>query len=41
LEHPSVIPPYSNGEGWVMDTWWSRMPPLTTETAAVQRKGGQ
>lgn len=35
LEHPSVIPPYSNGEGWVIDTWWARMPPLNAETARV------
>ena len=35
LEHPSVIPPYSNGEGWVMDTWWARLPPLTADTAAA------
>lgn len=33
LEHPKVIPPYSSGEGWVMDTWWARMPPLTADTA--------
>ena len=41
LEHPSVIPPYSNGEGWVMDTWWARMPPLTADTAktVVQQEG--
>ncbi|MDH0382786.1 extracellular solute-binding protein [Comamonas aquatica] len=33
LAHPSIIPPYSNGEGWVMDTWWARMPPLNAQTA--------
>ncbi|MGN1055543.1 MAG: ABC transporter substrate-binding protein, partial [Comamonas sp.] len=33
LEHSGVIPPYSSGEGWVMDTWWARMPPLTAATA--------
>ena len=26
LAHSSVIPPYSSGEGWVMDTWWARVP---------------
>ena len=44
LAHPKVIPPYSSGEGWVMDTWWARMPPLTAETApaasAVAAQGG-
>ena len=41
LEHPPVIPPYSSGEGWVMDTWWARMPPLTAATApaAMQQEG--
>ncbi len=24
LAHPSVLPPYSTGEAWVMDTWWSK-----------------
>lgn len=24
LERPQVLPPYSNGEGWVMDTWWAK-----------------
>ncbi|MNY84706.1 Heme-binding protein A precursor [compost metagenome] len=38
LEHPQVIPPYSNGENWVIDTWWARMPPLTAETAPVVLK---
>ena len=33
LALPSVAPPYSNGEGWVMDTWWARQPPLTAQTA--------
>jgi microcin C transport system substrate-binding protein len=33
LAHPSVVPPYSNGEGWVIDTWWAHMPPLTVDTA--------
>lgn len=33
LGHPGTVPPYSNGEGWVMDTWWARLPPLTAETA--------
>lgn len=26
LAVPSVVPPYSSGEGWVMDTWWARSP---------------
>ena len=30
---PSIIPPFSNGEGWVMYTWWARMPPLNAQTA--------
>lgn len=34
LAHPAVIPAYSSGEGWVMDTGWARMPPLNAETAA-------
>ncbi len=36
LAHPQVIPPYSSGEGWVMDTWWARMPPLNADTAKNQ-----
>lgn len=41
LEHPQVIPPYSSGEGWVMDTWWARKPPLTAATAqpAIKQEG--
>ncbi|MBQ0132602.1 MAG: ABC transporter substrate-binding protein [Comamonas sp.] len=35
LAHPSAIPPYSSGEGWVMDTRWARTPALTADTAAA------
>ncbi len=24
LERPSAMPPYASGEGWAMDTWWSK-----------------
>lgn len=24
LEHPAVVPPYTSGELWVVDTWWAR-----------------
>ena len=42
LAYPQVVPPYSNGEGWVMDTWWARTPALTTDTAAATiSQGGQ
>ena len=42
LEHPAQIPPYSTGEEWVMDTWWTRMPPLTADRAGTALKqGGQ
>ena len=33
LERPQVAPPYVNGEPWVIDNWWARMPPLTKDTA--------
>jgi microcin C transport system substrate-binding protein len=23
---PAIVPPYSSGEGWVMDTWWAKQP---------------
>lgn len=36
LERPPVVPPYSSGEGWVMDVWWARMPPLTAQAAPKQ-----
>ena len=26
LARPDVVPPYSPGETWVIDTWWSRKP---------------
>ena len=29
LAKPATVPPYSSGEGWVIDTWWARMPPQT------------
>ncbi len=29
LAKPSVVPPYSPGETWVIDTWWARTPPQT------------
>ncbi|MPM93551.1 hypothetical protein SDC9_140690 [bioreactor metagenome] len=32
LQKPAVVPPYSTGETWVIDTWWARMPPLTAST---------
>ncbi|WP_313296478.1 extracellular solute-binding protein [Diaphorobacter sp.] len=38
LEQPPVVPPYSNGETWVIDTWWARMPPLTAATAAPTKR---
>lgn len=40
LEHPTVIPPYSSGEGWVMDTWWARKPAWTSSTAPAATAGG-
>ena len=33
LERPQVVPPYSSGEAWVIDSWWARMPPWTAATA--------
>ena len=36
LAYPQVVPPYSNGEGWVMDTWWARMPPLGASSEKTQ-----
>ncbi|MBF5004425.1 extracellular solute-binding protein [Diaphorobacter caeni] len=30
LERPQIAPPYINGEPWVIDNWWARMPPLAT-----------
>jgi len=24
LEQPATMPPYSQGEGWAIDTWWIR-----------------
>ena len=36
LAYPQVVPPYSNGEGWVMDTWWARMPPLGASSEKAQ-----
>ena len=42
LEHPRVVPPYSNGESWVIDTWWARLPPLTAQTAQpISPQGGR
>ncbi|MDA8453191.1 extracellular solute-binding protein [Acidovorax sp. GBBC 3334] len=29
LQRPEVLPPYSTGEAWAIDTWWARMPPQT------------
>ena len=29
LAKPATVPPYSSGEGWVIDTWWARIPPQT------------
>lgn len=29
LAKPDVVPPYSPGETWVIDTWWARIPPQT------------
>ncbi|WCM91529.1 extracellular solute-binding protein [Acidovorax sp. NCPPB 2350] len=29
LQRPDVLPPYSGGETWAIDTWWARMPPQT------------
>ena len=26
LARPEALPPYSNGEGWAIDTWWARAP---------------
>ncbi|MGX5661223.1 extracellular solute-binding protein [Diaphorobacter nitroreducens] len=33
LDRPEVVPPYSTGEMWAVDTWWARSPALTAETA--------
>ncbi len=27
LVRPAVVPPYSPGEMWVVDTWWAKLPP--------------
>ncbi|MNT84752.1 hypothetical protein D3C72_2248100 [compost metagenome] len=27
LQHPAVVPPYTGGELWVVDTWWARATP--------------
>ncbi len=27
LERPASVPPYTSGEGWVMDTWWAKPVP--------------
>ena len=27
LARPAVVPPYSPGETWVIDTWWAKNPP--------------
>jgi len=29
LARPATVPPYASGEGWVIDTWWARIPPQT------------
>ncbi|QNP50376.1 extracellular solute-binding protein [Diaphorobacter aerolatus] len=29
LERPGIVPPYVNGEPWVIGNWWARVPPLT------------
>ena len=29
LARPEALPPYSNGEGWAIDTWWARDPVQT------------
>lgn len=27
LDRPATVPPYTSGEGWVMDTWWAKPTP--------------
>jgi microcin C transport system substrate-binding protein len=27
LDQPLVMPPYAQGEGWAIDTWWARPKP--------------
>lgn len=27
LDRPATVPPYTSGEGWVMDTWWAKPAP--------------
>jgi microcin C transport system substrate-binding protein len=27
LDQPSTMPPYAQGEGWAIDTWWAKAPP--------------
>ncbi|MBY0411757.1 MAG: ABC transporter substrate-binding protein, partial [Burkholderiaceae bacterium] len=29
IARPEVLPPYSSGETWVIDTWWAKQPPQT------------
>ena len=26
LDHPAAMPPYAQGEGWAIDTWWAKTP---------------
>jgi microcin C transport system substrate-binding protein len=33
LARPNVVPPYSPGEMWAVDSWWARQPPLNAATA--------
>ena len=35
---PDTVPPYSNGEGWVMDTGWARQPTGPSGTSALPGK---
>ena len=43
LARPAVVPPYSPGETWVIDTWWAKNPPgpgtPNSIAASVDRKG--
>ena len=33
LAKPDMVPPYSPGETWVINTWWAKRPAQTTPTA--------
>ncbi|RYF63558.1 MAG: ABC transporter substrate-binding protein, partial [Comamonadaceae bacterium] len=34
LARPDVLPPYSPGEAWAIDTWWARVPAQTAPAPA-------